>query len=199
MFCGQCGEKWQEGWKVCPKCGWKAGDVEEAQYVLFPQIRGKKREKINSVFRVIHKIVILVTVVMVAAHIYGEFQEAENYKALLYVMRFICMCGPYFVLEFVVEEIKWMMLLQKNQVSATCPAGAVMGTEFVYILMGVIAGIMFINPSAGQEWEMMAAVVDDSVVDYLITMKGAIILLILAAFIKYMQGKWMEPKQVRKS
>lgn len=66
----------------------------------------------------------------------------------------------------------------------------------IYIFMGVIAGWMFISPSIEQEWKMMAAVANDSVIDYLTTMKEAIALLLLSAVVKYIQEKRMEPKKV---
>lgn len=196
MFCEQCGEKLQESWKVCPKCSWQLKNMEEKQYVFFTQIKRERREKINSVFRMVHIIVGAFVALMIAVHIYNEIQRAENYKVLLYVMRFICMCGPYLVLEFVVAEIKWIVLLRKNQVSEFCPIRAIIVTELIYIFMGVIAGWMFISPSIEQEWKMMAAVANDSVIDYLTTMKEAIALLLLSAVVKYIQEKRMEPKKV---
>lgn len=184
MFCKNCGEEMQDGWVNCPKCGHKAGSSAEEKYVFFPKIKDEKREKINSIFRIIHMVVIGFTAIMVIAHIYGEIQAAEDYKMLLYVMRFFCMCGPYLIFEFIVDEIKWIFLLERNPAVGTYSRKNIIIAETLYIFLGIIAGIMLVLPSEAQQLEMIAAVVDDSFVDYIIIMKIPVIMLIVAAVIK---------------
>ncbi|MCI9532485.1 MAG: hypothetical protein HFH38_12290 [Lachnospiraceae bacterium] len=184
MFCKNCNEEIHGDMKNCPKCGCQIENGIEGNYVFFPKIKGEKRETVNMLFRIIHMAVLCFAAIMVIRHIYGEIQAAEHYKILLYVMRFICMCGFYLVLEFIADEIKWMMLLERNPAVGLYSSGKVLIAEMVYIFLGVIGGIMLISPSEVQELEMLAAVADDSFLDYMIAMKLPLILLILAAVIK---------------
>lgn len=196
MFCKNCGEEIQEGWKNCPKCGrglgTKVDDTEENPYIFFPGIQREKRKTLKTVFNILHIVAEGFALLVIILHINAEIQEAANYKMMLYIMRFICTCGPCLVLKFITSEVAWMISLKKKPDVKIDSAVNYMIAEIAYIFIGAVAGIMLAAPSVGQKLEMMAAVSNDSYLDYLATMKMPVILLILAAVINCMLSKKLE-------
>ncbi len=194
MICKNCSEEIQEGWKNCPKCGCKLEVREEEKYVFFPTLKGKTRININLAFRIISIIVGIFSAIMIILHIYGEIKADENYKLLLYIIRFINTCGIYLVIGFVFEEVCEMMEKKGNPNVKIYSNMKILILEMMYICIVVIAGLLLVLPSDGQKLLMLGAVANDSFIDYLSIVKEPVILFVFAIILKCIMESMLDRK-----
>lgn len=205
MYCNNCGSKIEEEWTSCPYCGenlignqevrpmvqqQKVNDKKD-EYLLLPSFCGSGREKLKFALHIITIIVGIWAGGMIVSYIYSEVKADEGYKILLYMIRFLYVCGPYLILGFMADELEFLVKLKKNRIIDNYSCKVILLVECAYIIIVVLAGVFFLNPSFAEEVALLAAVANGSIADVLITLKGPVILLIMGGGVKYFLDKKM--------
>lgn len=199
MYCNNCGSKLEQEWTSCPFCGENLIGKQEVrpmvqqqkvnekkdEYVFLTGFYGSGREKLKFALRIITIIVEIWVVGMIISYIYREIKADEGYKILLYIIRFLYACGPYLIMKFIVEELEFLVKLQKNRIVDNYSCKVILLMECVYIIIVILAGFLFLNSSLAEEFTLIVAVANDSIADTLMTLKGPVILLVVGGVIKY--------------
>ena len=190
MFCENCGTELKEDWKACPVCG-KEVDIS---YMFFPNFRGKNRERCNIVMIVLNIIVTVSTTLAIFGYIISEIQAGENYKIVVYIIRFFNSDIPgYCLWQFIIGYITGILISfdeTEGGIADKRKIKLVMGIEIVASIVGLFC---FINaPLAETAWTALGYSGIESILKYLWAVKGGVFLWIIAAIMKYIQESYMD-------
>lgn len=184
MYCINCGKELKEEWKICPWCGHKSKIKNQREmYLLFPKMNGIGRERINTILFIIAKVVEVWSGLLIWSHIYNEIKADEGYKILVYVIRFFNMCGPYIICYTLIEEIQKFMKLKRNEIKEKYSYKTVLAAELICVFTELLAWGIWMNPSEAEMWETFAVVAGGTLLDYLWSIKGVVILLLISGIV----------------
>lgn len=224
MYCKNCGTQIKDDAKYCKECGTeiriranelkddeikfiedkkivktvnqrKESNEQEYVYVFLNNLDYNKRELLRKALYYSNLVLTAVFVIMTIMHFKDEMDAAENYKLLVYVIRYINAIGFVAVLQFVIEQLHDCVKLKTTQLIDKNKSGLFILLEMLYIGLGVIAWILILNPTDGEMLSIFGAVATDGLFDYLMVIKVPVVLLIIAVFVKCYSDKYLRKSE----
>lgn len=189
MFCEKCGEKVEDTWNNCPVCGKEVN----IPHMFFPNFKGKKREICNIVMSVLNIIITVYTALVLFGYISSEIQAGENYKIVVYIIRFFNSDIPgYCLWQCIIGYITGVLISVNETGDERIEKWIklVMGIEVATTIVGLFC---FINaPLVETAWTALGYSGIESVLRYLWAVRAGVFFWIIAAIMKYIQESYMD-------
>lgn len=193
MFCKNCGTELPMSAKFCPKCGIKINNAiikEEINdsigikedYVLFNNIKDEKRTILNARLKFGEKIVEWIVGLATIWFIYKQIQLAEDYKFIIYVVRYFIFIIPFCFFAEIYHEIFKLMVLRKNQINQKRSNITMIIIKVIYIFFLIIIMNNIINPENNSVGLLKVLFQNNflkSLIEYLLFIKFEILSLIV--------------------
>lgn len=207
-FCTYCGNKLNPEWKACPHCGkdvnGKQYNISHSEvnegYLFIGSMNNEKRERLIFIFTIIHYVVLAILILKSISHIYREIQDDQNYKFMMYIVRFINTVGVYFVWNFIVEEVLECIQIKRAQLAETVSIEIAKLVRIVYLVLGIWGLIDLVMIMREQIVEIFVVIVENSWQDFWSMISGAITLLVIAGGVNcYWDKKIISQKENEKN
>lgn len=160
-------------------------EVKKENYLFLNNINSNYRKKLDKILNILIWIVGLWVILSSIIHIKSELDEAQNYKFILYVIRYIYAIGPLYLIDFILQEMTFILNLKYDSLKESDTSGVVCIGEVIYVILGIVSGILILYPSNAEMLNLYLAVVDGSLIVVLSTIKVPILLLVSAGILKY--------------
>ena len=122
----------------------------------------------------------------------SEFQAGEDYKFMLYVIRFVNACAPSIAYMGVLEMAPEFFKMRKKHAEAGKLSKLVIGLMVFCSLLTALSGHLLASSSGLKDLQVMAAVLQDSYLLYLLAVKEGAIALASAIAVAYVYSVIME-------
>lgn len=112
----------------------KCDSSKEIKYLFFKNISGEKREKINKKLNHGNKIVEIIIAFLTIYFIYEQIELAENYKLIIYVIRYIIFILPFGFFASAYEEVYKLFSIEENKKNKQLNTKTIVA-KIIYLLL----------------------------------------------------------------
>lgn len=204
MFCGKCGKKLKENAKYCPRCGEKIREEnnvniiqesasennvhqDENKYLFLNSLSQKRRDQLIYINAIEERIYQIIFGLLTVYFIYRQIELQENYKLIIYVIRYIQYIIPYLFIYSVFEEIVMLLTVKNNEINKN------KSKIIIFIFEGLCLFILFLISERISNPDNMIGLVKViaeqyfliAIFKYLMFIKAEILMLIIVGIIKY--------------
>ena len=204
MFCRKCGNELKENTKYCPHCGEKIelknndntfkesvseNNIlqDENKYLFLNTMSHKNRDKILYINRIKERIYQIIFGILTAYFVYRQIELQENYKFIIYVIRYIQYIIPYLFIYSVFEEIVMLLTVTHNEINKN------KSKTMIFIFEGLCLFILFLISERISNPDNMIGLFNViaekyfliAIFKYLMFIKAEILMLIIVGIIKY--------------
>ena len=157
---------------------------QDQDYLFLKNMNSKTRDFIKNIIYVLKIVIGIIIFLITIFHIKSEFEEAQNYKLTLYIVRYVYKIGLMCLIQFVLEEISYTLSLKTNNLKKESNSTLICLGQIVYIFLIIIAWKMILFPSNVDMVQIYLAIVNDALLDGLLVIRVPIFLLIGASILK---------------
>ncbi len=204
MFCRKCGKELKENAKYCPRCGKKIrlknnDDIfqesvpknnihqNENKYLFLNTMSHKSRGKLLYINDIKERIYQIIFGLLTVYFIYRQIELQENYKLIIYVIRYIQYIIPYLFIYYVFEETVMLLTLENNETNKSKSKLMIVICEVLYLLILFIITIRISNPDnmIGLFQVIAEQYFITAMLKYLLFIKMEILILMVLGVFKY--------------
>lgn len=171
--------------------GDKCDSSKEIKYLFFKNINGEKRERINKKLNYGNKIAEIIIAFLTIYFIYEQIELAENYKLIIYFIRYIIFILPFVFFATVYEEVYKLFSIEENKKNKLLGSKTIIA-KIIYLLL-LFAIMQRLTDPTGDTIGLLRIVVEDNFIlaflGYLSVIKFELLSLVILGACNYFYDK----------
>ena len=214
MYCNKCGKEVDALAKYCPFCGaqvnkeeqkensiektitktikdddkplkTKVNNNEDDEFMFFEKFNQDKRKITFNIVKVCSILLNCLIFIGTIMFIKSEMDAAENYKFIVYVLRYIYAFRGIYLLQILVDMLKFFLEIKKSEIDSKFNKNIILIAELSYAVLYVI-GIISLNAlNTGDSLLLLYGISENSYWDIFSVFKVTIITVVIATILKY--------------
>lgn len=169
----------------------KCDSSKEIKYLFFKNLSGEKRERLNQRLNNGNKIVEIIIALLTVYFIYQQIELAENYKLIIYVIRYIIFILPFGFFANVYEEVYKLFSIEENKKNKLLSTKTIV-VKIIYLLL-LFAIMHRLTDPTGDTIGLLRIIVKDNFIlaflDYLSHIKFELLSLVILGTCNYFYDK----------
>lgn len=221
MYCNKCGKEVDDLAKYCPFCGaqvnkkensiektisktlkddekaleTKVNNNENDEYMFFENFNFNKRKIILNIVKVCSVLLSCLVFIGTIMFIKSEMDAAENFKFVVYVLKYIYAFRGIYLLQVLTDTLKFFLKIKKSEIDLKFNKNIIFVAELSYAALYVIAIVSLNALNTGDSLLLLYAISENSYWDLFSVFKVTIITIVIATILKY----FIETKMVKKT
>lgn len=165
-----------------------SSDRENEDYIFLNNIVNKKRKRLNNRLELGKKVINWLLALATIWFIYKQIDMSENYKFIIYTIRYFIFIIPFCFFVEVYDEIYKLFLLKRNSINKNYSKTKIIVIKVIYVVFLLVVMNSLINPT-DNGFGLLKVLVQENffvgLIEYLLYIKFEIFCLIILGIGNY--------------